>query len=376
MPAEVKVLVTGSAGFIGRNLVARLRADVSLGPTEVLEFDRETNADRLDEYAALADFIFHLAGVNRPVDPAEFTEGNVDLTTRLLETLRSSGPKPVLLSSSAQASLENPYGESKRYAEEAVARYAAETGAEVFIYRLPGVFGKWSRPNYNSVVATFCHNVARDLPIQVNDSGAVLPLVYIDDVVDEFIAALKGAAARVDGLRCSVPVVHEVALRRIAELLHDFRAHHETLAVPDSSDAFQRKLYATYLSYLPEDGFSYPLAMHTDERGSFTEIIRTPDRGQFSVNVIRPGITKGNHWHDTKNEKFLVVSGHGVIRLRRIDGEDAIAYPVSEEELRVVDIPPGYTHNIENLGLTDMVVFMWASEAFDYEKPDTYASDV
>lgn len=369
----MKVLVTGSAGFIGRNLVARLRAGGAPEVAEVLEFDRETEEHLLAEYAQQADFIFHLAGVNRPVDPAEFVQGNVDLTQRLLAVLRETGAKPVLLSSSAQAGLENPYGESKLAAETAVAAYAEETGAEVFIYRLPGVFGKWSRPNYNSVVATFCHNIARGLPIQVNDPSVVLPLVYIDEVVNEFIAALQGAAHRVNEARCTVPVVHEASLGRIAELLRGFKASRESLEIPDGSDAFQQKLYATYLSCLPEDAFGYPLTTHSDDRGSFTEIIRTPDRGQFSVNVIKPGITKGNHWHDTKNEKFLVVSGTGVIRLRMVGESEVLEYPVSAQNMQVVDIPPGYTHNIENLGEEDMVVFMWANQAFDSEHPDVNA---
>ena len=368
----MKVLVTGSAGFIGRNLVARLRSGCSEAITEVLEFDRDSDEALLWRYAAEAEFVFHLAGVNRPQDSSEFTEGNVDLTERLLKSLRETGPKPVLLSSSTQAALDNPYGTSKLGAESAVAAYAAETGAEAFIYRLPGVFGKWSRPNYNSVVATFCHRIARGLAIQVNDPDVVLPLVYIDDVVDEFIAAAEGRATRSDGAGCSVPVVHEESLARVAELLRGFAARGETLEVPNGTDDFERKLYATYLSYLPENEFSYPLTTHADERGSFTEIIRTPDRGQFSVNVIRPGITKGNHWHDTKNEKFLVVSGRGVIRFRRVDDTQVLEYPVSAEKLEVVDIPPGYTHNIENFGETDMVVFMWASEAFHANRPDTH----
>lgn len=368
----MKVLVTGSAGFIGRNLVARLRAGGAPEVAEVLEFDRETEEHLLAEYAQQADFIFHLAGVNRPVDPAEFIAGNVDFTQRLLAVLRETGAKSVLLSSSTQAALENPYGESKLEAENAVAAYAGETGAEVFIYRLPGVFGKWSRPDYNSAVATFCHNIARGLPIQVNDPGVVLPLVYIDDVVDEFIAALQGRAHRLDESRCAVPVAHEAPLGRVIELLRGFKASRESLEVPDGFDAFQEKLYATYLSYLPEDAFSYPLTTHSDDRGSFTEIIRTPDRGQFSVNVIKPGITKGNHWHDTKNEKFLVVSGVGVIRFRRVGGSEVLEYPVSAQNMQVVDIPPGYTHHIENLGEEDMVVFTWASEAFDSGSPDTY----
>ena len=371
----MKILVTGSAGFIGRNLIERLNTGAIPEITEIFEFDRDTNPDLLAVYVHECDFVFHLAGVNRPQDPAEFTEGNVDLTVRLLDALRASTPRPVVVTSSVQALRDNPYGVSKRGAEQAVAAYATETGAPVYIYRLPNVFGKWSRPNYNTVVATFCHNIARDLPIEVSDPSAALTLVYIDDVVDEFLRALEGHATEIQG-ECVVPITHETTVGELAERLRGFRQSRDTLAVPRSDDQLEKKLYATYLSFLEPDAFNYALTTHADERGSFTEIIRTPERGQFSVNVVKPGITKGNHWHDTKNEKFVVVSGEGVIRFRKVGETEVHEYFVSGEKIEVVDIPPGYTHNIENEGDADMVVFMWASEAFDPAKPDTYPLQV
>lgn len=368
----MKVLVTGSSGFIGKNLVQRLLSDECAEVSEVLEFDQDTDPSLLDSYCAECDFVIHLAGVNRPQNLEEFTSGNVDLTTRLLGLLRDHGGCPVLLSSSAQAALDNPYGASKKAAEDAVFAYAHETGSPVFVYRLPGVFGKWSRPNYNTVVATFCHNIARGLPITINDPDAELALAYVDDVVDEFIAAMRGAVAPSPDALLSVAVSYAITLGSLSARLHEFKAMRETLDVPDASEPFTTKLYATYLSFLPEDGFDYPLKMNVDDRGSFTEIMRTEDRGQFSVNVIKSGITKGNHWHNTKNEKFLVVSGTGVIRFRKVGESTVLEYSVSGESMQVVDIPPGYTHNIENLGETDMVVFMWANECFDSDRPDTY----
>jgi len=368
----MRVLVTGSAGFIGRSLVEWLKTSEDPTVDEVMEFTLDTPDALLTEYCRDCDFAFHLAGVNRPKDEAEFTTGNVDLTTRLLDGLRRGSGAPVLLTSSIQAALDNPYGQSKRAAEDLIFEYSQDMGVPVFVYRLPGVFGKWSQPNYNSVVATFCHNVARDLPITVNDPATPINLVYIDDVVREFVSALSGGANVLDDGYCAVPVVHETTVGTIAELLGEFKASRTDLSVPRMEDAFAKKLYSTYLSYLPSDAFSYPLDMKCDERGSFTEIIRTADRGQFSVNVIKPGITKGNHWHHTKNEKFVVVSGRGVIRFRKVGEEQVIEYQVSGDRIEVVDIPPGYTHNIENLGDADMVTFMWASEAFDPENPDTY----
>lgn len=367
----MKVLVTGAAGFIGKNLVERLRSSECPDVSEVFESTLDTSEQAFQTYLMECDFVFHLAGVNRPVDPSEFVEGNVDFTTHLLDVLKLRGACPVLFTSSAQAALDNPYGASKRAAEEAVRAYARETGAPVFVYRLPGVFGKWSRPNYNSVVATFCHNIAHDLPITITDRSARLSLVYIDDVVREFTGAVSGEANRGGDGRFAVPIVYEPTLGDIADLLQGFKESRRDLSIPSTDDAFTKKLYSTYLSYLPTDAFGYPLDMKRDGRGSFTEIIRTPDRGQFSVNVIKPGVTKGNHWHNTKNEKFVVVSGDGVIRFRKV-GDDAVTeYFVSGDQLEVVDIPPGYAHNIENLGSTDMMTFMWCNECFDPDNPDT-----
>ena len=369
----MKVLVTGAAGFIGKNLVERLKGSECPDVSEVFEVTLDTSDLLFEAYCAECDFVFHLAGVNRPVEVAEFVEGNVDFTTRLLDRLRLRDACPVLFSSSAQAALENPYGTSKKTAEDAVRAYAEKTGAPVFVYRLPGVFGKWSRPNYNSVVATFCHNIAHDLPVTINDPATRLSLVYIDDVVREFTRALSDQANRVEGGMFAVPTVYDSTLGDIAALLEGFRDSRVDLSIPATDDAFTKRLYSTYLSFLPTDEFSYPLAMKSDERGGFTEIIRTPDRGQFSVNVIKPGVTKGNHWHNTKNEKFVVVSGEGVIRFRKVGEDEAtVEYFVSGEKIEVVDIPPGYTHNIENLGSAEMVTFMWSNERFDPNNPDTF----
>ena len=383
----MKILVTGARGFVGRNLVSQLRNIrdgkiknhvLSGTDLEILEYDVDTDPSLLDGYCRQADFVFNLAGVNRPKDQAEFMKGNFGFASTLLDTLKKHGNAcPVMISSSTQAALDNPYGESKRAGEELMFGYARRTGAKVLVYRFPNVFGKWCRPNYNSAVATFCHNIAHGLPIQVNDPNVVMHLVYIDDVVEELIGALGGQEHR-QGDYCEVPVVHTVTLGRIVELLYSFKESRNTLGVPDLGDAFTKKLYSTYLSYLPEDAFGYPLKMNVDARGSFTEIIRTPDRGQFSVNISKPRIAKGNHWHHTKNEKFLVVSGKGVIRFRDMNDPDGkvLEYFVSGDKLEVIDIPTGYTHNIENLGDTDMVTFMWCNECFDPERPDTYFEEV
>ena len=362
------ILITGSNGFVGKNLALTLAQRQDL---KVTGFDIDDEPATLSALVAGADFIFHLAGVNRPQTPEEFTTGNTGLTQTLVSLLQSQGKKtPLLISSSTQAAQDNAYGISKRDAEEAVFAYGRGCGAPVFVYRLPNVFGKWCRPNYNSAVATFCHNIAHDLPIQINDPQVVMNLVYIDDVVNSFMAALDGAESPVDF--CAVQPVHSVKLGVIAELLQSFKSSRLERSIPDMADPFTKKLYATYLSYLPVDQFSYPLKMNVDERGSFTEFIKTIDRGQVSVNISKPGITKGNHWHHSKNEKFLVVSGQGVIRFRQIGGEEIIEYVVSGEKLEVVDIPTGYTHNISNTGETDMVTVMWCNEQFDPEKPDTF----
>lgn len=369
----MKILVTGANGFIGKNLIAELKATTD---HEVLSYDKDTDPNLLDSYCAKAEFVFHLAGINRPKEQTEFMEGNFGFTSTLLDTLKKYGNCcPVMISSSIQAELNNPYGESKKAGEELLQEYGHETGSKVLIYRFPNVFGKWCRPNYNSAVATFCNNIARDLPVIINDPEVMMTLVYIDDVVKELISALEGEEYRVD-VSCEVPTTHQVRLGKIVELLHSFKESREKRSVPDMSDPFTKKLYSAYLSYLPENDFSYELKMNVDQRGSFTEFLRTPDRGQVSVNISKPGITKGNHWHHTKNEKFLVVSGEGVIRFRKLDSTEIIEYFVSGEKMEVVDIPVGYTHNIENLGQIDMVTIMWVNEPFNPETPDTYYLEV
>lgn len=365
----MKILVTGAKGFIGKNLVATLRA---CGYNSIFEFDIDVDVSLLEYYTKECDFVFHLAGVNRPKHHDEFMEGNFGFTSVLLENLKKNSNKaPVLITSSIQAELKNPYGESKRAGENLVFDYSIVTGAKVYVYRLPNVFGKWCKPNYNSAIATFCNNIANNLPIQVNDPNVLLSLVYIDDVVNEFISALNGKASYNPPF-CFVKEIYNVQLGEIVKLVGSFKESREAISIPDMSDPFTKKLYSTYLSYLPVDQFKYPLQMNVDERGSFTEFIRTPDRGQVSINVSKPGIIKGNHWHHTKNEKFLVVSGKGAIRFRKIDSQEIIEYIVSGDKLEVLDIPTGYTHNIENLGDTDMVTVMWANERFDKANPDTY----
>jgi UDP-2-acetamido-2,6-beta-L-arabino-hexul-4-ose reductase len=303
--------------------------------------------------------------------------GNFGFASVLLDTLKKYDNRcPVMLSSSTQAALDNPYGLSKKAGEDLFFKYSTETGAKVFVYRFPNVFGKWCKPNYNSAVATFCHNIAHGLDITVNDRSVVMNLVYIDDVVNELVNALIGKATIGDDRFCYVPIVHTKTLCEIVDLIYSFADTRSLKNIPDMSDEFTKKLYATYLSYLPEDKFNYPLKMNIDNRGSFTEIIRTLDRGQFSVNISKPGIVKGNHWHNTKNEKFVVVSGRGVIRFRKVGDDKVYEYYVSGDNIEVVDIPTGYTHNIENLGDTDMVTFMWASEPFNPDKPDTYYLEV
>lgn len=382
----MKILVTGANGFIGRNLTAtlhniRMGKDKSFGITDnltIYEYDIESSESLLDAYCADCDFVFHLAGVNRPKEQHEFMDGNFGFTSLLLDTLKKHhNTCPIMVSSSIQAMLDNPYGKSKKAGEDLIFSYGKDVGADVYVYRFPNVFGKWCRPNYNSAIATFCYNIANGLPIQVNDPSVVMNLVYIDDVVAELMAALNNQAHINEQGYSFVPVVHSAALGEIAELLYSFKNSREDLSIPDMAGCgLTKKLYATYLSYLPTDGFCYPLKMNTDERGSFTEIIRTADRGQFSVNISKPGITKGEHWHHTKNEKFVVVSGKGLIQFRKIDSDEVIEYHVSGEKLEVVDIPPGYTHNIINEGSTDLVTFMWCSECFHPERPDTYSMKV
>ena len=394
----MKVLITGAKGFLGQNLVAALneirvghdqRPDHAVEDLTVYEYDGLNTEAELDAFCADCDFVFHLAGVNRPKDPADFLTGNIGFASTLLDALKRHGNTcSVMLSSSIQASLTgryagSAYGESKKAGEDLFFRYAEETGAEVLVYRFPNVFGKWCRPNYNSAIATFCHNAANGLPITVNDPTVEMDVVYIDDVVEEMIAALRGNANKEESSFCSVPVHHETTLGVIADTILSFPKMREPLAVPQLDDSLTKKLYSTYLSYLPAESFCYDLKMNCDSRGSFTEIIRTPDRGQFSVNISKPGITKGNHWHHTKNEKFVVVKGEGLIQLRRIgkqaDGSDfpVVEFRVSGEHIQVVEMIPGYTHNIINLsGTEDLVTFMWANEAFNSAKPDTFFEEV
>lgn len=369
----MRVLITGSKGFIGRNLIAELNNNEDI---EVLAVHRETTEKELNEFTKVADFVVHLAGENRPENNEQFIIGNVNFTEKIINLLKEhNNTCPILYTSSIQATFDNPYGKSKKTAENLLFEYGKANEVKVLIYRLPNVFGKWSKPNYNSAIATFCYNIARDIPIEVTDRKIEMNLVYIDDVVKEFVKALSNEENRVDNF-CEVPMVYRKTLGEIVDLIYSFKQSRIDRTVPDLSDSFIKKLYSTYLTFIPEDQFNYNLTMHKDERGSFTEFIRTPDRGQVSVNVSKPGITKGEHWHHTKNEKFLVVSGKGVIRFRKIDTDEIIEYYVDDQNFEVIDIPPGYTHNIENLGNTDMVTVMWANEMFDPDNPDTYYLEV
>ena len=396
----MNILVTGARGFVGKNLVQTLKTlrdgrnkthDLSIG--EIYEYDLDTDTALLEEFCRKADFVFNLAGVNRPRDQAEFMAGNFGFASTLLETLKRKGNTcPVMLSSSIQASLvgrygQSDYGRSKLAGEELFFSYGEETGAQVLVYRFPNLFGKWCRPNYNSVVATWCHNIANDLPIQINDPEAELELTYIDDLVEELLLALEGKAHRCDyegltavaGSRyCCVPVSHRVSLGHIAELLRQFRQQPESLVMPQiPADSFEKKLYSTYLSYLPKEKVAFPLKMNVDARGSFTELLKTPGCGQFSVNISKPGITKGQHWHHSKWEFFMVVAGRGLIQMRSLDGGQVLQFPVSGEKIEAVHMLPGYTHNIINLSDTeDLVTVMWANEAFDPCRPDTFFEPV
>ena len=382
----MKVLITGARGFVGRNLTETLWAvrdgkDRTWGlPTdlEILECTRQTTRSELEGFCADCDFVFHLAGVNRPETEAEFQTGNADFTETLLSALERHGNAcSVLLASSIQAERDNPYGRSKRAAEALVRTHGEKTGSQALIYRLPNLFGKWCRPNYNSVVATFCHNTARGLPITVNDPRTVLTLCYIDDVVDEFLRALAGRETR-KGSFCRVGVEHEVTLGHIAELLGRFHDQPRTLVMPElPAGSFEKKLYSTYLSYLPKEEICFPLKMNRDDRGSFTELLKTEKCGQFSVNITRPGVTKGQHWHHSKWEFFMVVAGHGLIRERQVGGDEVLEFEVSGENIQAVHMLPGYTHSITNLSDTeDLVTVMWANESFDPAKPDTYFEEV
>lgn len=388
----MNILVTGANGFVGKNLTARLetlrdgrdRTRPSLQIGEIYRCTRETSPEALADCCKKADLVVHLAGVNRPKDPEEFAAGNTDFTRTLLETLRTSGNRcPVLLASSIQASLTgrfagSPYGQSKRAAEELLLAYSQETGADGLIYRLPNLFGKWCRPNYNSVVATFCHNISRELPITVSDPAVELELVYIDDLIDEILDAMEGHPHRSEGAYCRVPVSHRVTLGEIVRLLHSFHDQPRTLLLPEIPEgSFEKKLYSTYLSYLPPEKIAFPLKMNVDERGSFTELLKTASCGQVSVNVSKPGITKGQHWHNSKWEFFMVVAGHGLIQERRIGSDEKIEFEVSGDQIQAVHMLPGYTHNIINLSETEsLVTVMWANELFDPGRPDTYFEEV
>lgn len=365
----MKILVTGAKGFIGENLIAQLR---NLNYTDIFTFDKNTEISLLDQYCKEAEFVYHLAGVNRPNDDREYMKGNLGFTEVLLDTLKEHKNNcPVAMSSSIQAIFDNPYGKSKKAGEDAVFNYSKETGAKVFVYRLPNVFGKWCRPNYNSFIATLAHNIARDLPVTVNDPETALNLAYIDDVVEELISLLEDKGNK-KGDFCEIPVVYQITLKEVVNLLRSFKESRIDCSVPNMSEDFTRKLYSTYLSYLPENNLIYPLKMNADHRGSFTEFLKTTGQGQISVNVSKPGMIKGNHWHHTKNEKFLVVSGRGVIRFRKLNSDQVIEYYVSGDKLEAVDIPVGYIHHIENIGETDMVTIIWANESFNPQKPDTY----
>lgn len=399
----MRILVTGAKGFVGKNLCCALynlkdgkdRTRPGLKIDEVYEYDLDTPAERLDEYCKKADFVFHLAGVNRPKDNAEFMQGNFGFSSLLLDTLKKHGNTcPVMLSSSVQATLigrygQSDYGKSKLAGEELFFDYAQETGAQVFVYRFPNLFGKWCRPNYNSAVATFCNNIANDLPITVNDRNTELELVYIDDLVAEMLDALEGKAHACNyeginpvpvetGKYYYVPVSHKETLGQIVDLLETFKAQPETLMMPEiAKGSFEKKLYSTYLSYLPKEKVAFPLKMNTDARGSFTELIKTEKCGQVSVNISKPGITKGEHWHNTKWEFFIVVSGHGLIRERKIGTDEILNFEVSGDKIEAVHMLPGYTHNIINLSDTEpLVTVMWANEAFDAAHPDTFGEKV
>lgn len=369
----MKILVTGAKGFVGKNLVAELK---NRNYDEIYECDIDTTSKELKEYTKQCEFVFHLAGINRPENEEDFMKGNFGFTSTLLDSLkRNNNKSPILITSSIQAKLDNPYGKSKKAGEDLLFEYSKENNVKVYVYRLINLFGKWCRPNYNSAVATFCHNIANNLPITINNEEAELNLAYIDDVLEEFINALNGKASIEDNYGY-IPVTHTIKLGELANLIKSFRTSRENLQLPNMEKPFEKKLYSTYLSYLPTNEFSYPVKMNIDNRGSFTELFKTQERGQVSVNISKPGITKGNHWHHTKNEKFVVVSGEGIIRFRKIDSDEVIEYKVSGDKIEVVDIPCGYTHNIENVGDTDMVTIMWANEVFDPDRLDTYFMEV
>ena len=399
----MNILVTGAKGFVGKNLCAQLqnilegkaRFHGNIVINQIFEYDIDSTEEELEQYCKDADFVFNLAGVNRPQNQEEFMQGNFGFASKLLDTLKKYGNRcPVMLSSSIQATLkgrfgDSEYGRSKRAGEELFFNYSKDTGAKVLVYRFPNLFGKWCRPNYNSAVATFCNNIANDLPIQINDRSTELELLYIDDLVDEMIAALKGEEHHCEfedvetvlteaGRYCAAPVTHKITLGEIADLLYSFKEQPSTLLIPEiPNNSFAKKLYSTYLSYLPKEKVSFALKMNVDNRGSFTELFKSANCGQVSINISKPGITKGEHWHNTKWEFFVVVSGKGLIQQRRIGGEEVLNFEVSGEKIEAVHMLPGYTHNIINLSETeDLVTVMWANEQFDPERPDTFFEKV
>ncbi|MBQ2891074.1 MAG: capsular polysaccharide biosynthesis protein CapF [Clostridia bacterium] len=378
----MKILVTGAKGFVGKNLCEALKNILNgkdktrpnLKIDEIFEFDIDTDISLLDGWTREADFVFNLAGVNRPKDTKEFMEGNFGFADTLLNSLKKHGNKcPVMISSSTQAALDNDYGKSKKAGEDLIFSYGEETGAKVLVYRFPNLFGKWARPNYNSAVATFCNNIANDLEITVNNRETELTLVYIDDLVEEMLNALEEKETK-DGKFCKVATEHKVTLGEIVDLIYSFNSQPKTLIVPEIPyNSFAKKLYSTYLSYLPKEKVAFPLKMNTDDRGSFTELLKTEKCGQFSINISKPGITKGQHWHNTKWEFFIVVSGHGLIQMRKIGSDEVLNFEVSGEKIEAVHMLPGYTHNIINLSdKENLVTVMWANESFDPGKPDTF----
>lgn len=367
----MKVLITGSNGFIAQNLIEHLKRDENI---ELYLYSRKDSLNILEAYVKEVDFIFHLAGVNRPQDNKEFYEGNSKLTQTIVDILiKENKNTPILLSSSIQSALDNDYGKSKLEAEQSLLDYSDKTGANVYIYKLPNVFGKWSKPNYNSVISTWCYNISHDLEIQVNNKESEVNLVYIDDVIKSFILKLTSDC---DEKYCNIETVYKKTLGEIEELLYAFKNNRHSLLIPKVASGFERALYATYLSYLASDDFSYTLKGHQDDRGTFYEILKTLDSGQFSLSTTAPGVIRGNHYHHTKNEKFLVVRGEALIEFRHIVTNEIISYPVSEKKMQIVEMIPGYTHNIKNTGDEEMILILWANETFDQNNPDTYFLEV